>query len=202
MNRYLTEAIGTFFLTVVIALTGDPIAIGAILIAMLYMGGAISGSHFNPAVTIALMIRGAISRGESVKYIASQVMGAAAAGLVYTQLTHSIFFPSASSTATSLNIMIVEIIFTFALATTVIRVAASEKTKNNHYFGLAIGLVIMAAAAAGGPISGGVYNPAVALGPALLRVQTISEIMPHLILYLVGPTIGGILAGMLNKTSA
>lgn len=205
MNAYLTEAVGAFFLTLVIALsTGSvaPIAIGAILIAMVYMGGAISGGHYNPAVTIAVLVRGSIEKVVAMKYIVAQVLGAALAGLVYTQLTGSLFFPVPAADATTTNILLVEVLFTFALATTVITVGVSEKTKGNHYFGLAIGLVILAAAVAGGPISGGVYNPAVALGPALFRVQKIKEILPHLILYLVGPSVGGIIAGMVNRKSA
>lgn len=199
MNTLLVEAIGTFFLVLVIALTGEPIAIGAILIAMVYMGGAVSGAHYNPAVTIALLIRGAVSFGTAVRYILAQCVGAALAGLVYTSLSGEVFFPKPATGTSIWNILLVEALFTFALATVVLHVATSKKTHDNQYFGLAIGLTVMAAAFAGGPISGGVYNPAVALGPALFQLSSLKTLLPHLTLYLIGPIVGGILASVVYK---
>ena len=67
------EFIGTFFLVLTIGLTGNPIAIGAMLMVMVYMGGHISGAHYNPAVSIAMIIRGILSVKEAVKYIAIAV---------------------------------------------------------------------------------------------------------------------------------
>lgn len=199
MNALVIEAIGTFFLVLVIALTGEPIAIGAILIAMEYMGGAVSGAHYNPAVTISVLIRGAVTMGTAVRYIVAQCTGAALAGLVYTSLSGTVFFPKPAPTTSTWNILLVEALFTFALASVVLHVTTSKKTHNNQYFGLAIGLTVMAAVFAGGPISGGVYNPAVALGPALFQLGAIQTILPLLILYLIGPTVGGILAAIVYK---
>ena len=89
MRKYLTELIGTFFLVLTIGMTviggkGDfaPIAIGAILMAMVFAGGYISGAHYNPAVTLAVLIRGKISAGDAVVYMIVQIAGGCAAGLV------------------------------------------------------------------------------------------------------------------------
>ncbi len=199
MNKLIVESIGAFFLVLVIALTGEPIAIGAMLIAMVYMGGAISGAHYNPAVTLAILIRGAIDFTTAVRYMIAQCVGAALAGLVYTSVTGMVFFPKPATATSTWNILLIETLFTFALATVVLNVATSDKTKNNHYFGLAIGLTVMAAAYAGGPISGGVFNPAVALGPAIFQLHNFTTMFPYLILYLIGPSVGGILAGVVYK---
>lgn len=199
MSTLLTEAIGTYFLVLVIALSGEPIAIGAILIAMVYMGGAVSGAHYNPAVTIAVLIRGAIKGAAAMRYIIAQCAGAALAGLTYTAVSGSVFFPKPAAATPAWTIILVETLFTFALATVVLNVATSKKTKDNHYFGLAIGLTVMAGAYAAGPISGGVFNPAVALGPAIFQLGTLNTIASHLTLYLIGPAVGGILAGVVYK---
>jgi aquaporin Z len=74
MKKLLVEALGTFFLVLVIALTGDPIAIGVVLMVMVYMGGHISGAHYNPAVTLGVWMRGDISTKKARKYVVAQIV--------------------------------------------------------------------------------------------------------------------------------
>ncbi len=200
MNKYIIEGIGTFFLCLVVALTGNPIAIGAVLCAMVYMGGYISGGHYNPAVTLAVWIRGKIEAREAKMYAISQVVGAIIAALVYFTIKSSTFVPTPGKNVDFIASLLVEILFTFALATTVLHTATSDKTKNNQYYGLAIGLTLMAGAFAGGAISGGVYNPAIGLGTILVDLGNLSANIPHLLLYLIGPLTGGTLAGMVFNT--
>ena len=76
MKRYVMEFIGTFFLTLVISLTGHPIAIGLILMAMIYAGGHISGGHFNPAVSFAMFLEKTLSLNAMLRYWAAQTLGA------------------------------------------------------------------------------------------------------------------------------
>ena len=66
MRNYITEFIGTFFLVLAIAFSGDPLIIGITLMVMVYMGGHISGAHYNPAVSIAMIIRGLLTRSEAI----------------------------------------------------------------------------------------------------------------------------------------
>lgn len=194
MNKYIIEAIGTFFLVTTVAFTGNPLAIGAILAAMVYMGGYISGGHYNPAVTLAVHTRGKISHPEMLKYFFSQILGATLASLTYFLITGNTFLPKAGAGISIPSAALMEIIFTFALSFVVLNVATSPKTKDNHYFGLAIGLTLMAGAFAGGNISGGVYNPAIAIGAILVDMR-ITTYWPLLILYISAPLIGGVLAG-------
>lgn len=195
MRKYITEFIGTFFLVLVIAMTGNPVAIGAILVAMVYMGGYVSGAHYNPAVTLAILIRGKIKFGEALKYMTSQILAGTFAAIVFFAVKGVTFAPKPGVDDFFVSTL-VEIIFTFALATVVLHVATSEETEGNHYYGLAIGLTVMAGAFAGGALSGGVYNPAVAVGPMIVEVKNHMTNLPHLAIYLIGPFTGAALAGV------
>jgi len=197
MNKYLTELLGTFFLVLVIGLTGNPIAIGSMLMAAVYMGGHVSGAHYNPAVTFAILIRKKIEAKEAVMYILFQIIGAMSAALVFYIIHGYSFAPApAPGFHYDLKPLMIEMIFTFALASVVLNVATNKKTEGNQYYGLAIGFTVLAAAFAGGPISGGVYNPAVAIGPMIIDAATGGQSLSHLWIYLVGPLVGGGAAGV------
>lgn len=194
MQRYLIECIGTFFLVFTVAFTGNPFAIGAMLTALVYMGGYISGAHYNPAVTLAVLLRGKIERNDAIRYMLAQVLGGCIAALLYWVIKGSFFIPKPGVDVDFLTALAIEIICTFVLAFVILQVATSKQAPN-QFFGLAIGSTLLAIATIGGPISGGVYNPAVALGPLLLSSANIS----HIFLYLLGPFTGGALAAFVFK---
>ena len=200
MKNYITEFIGTFFLVLTIGLTGDPIAIGTMLMVMVYMGGHISGAHYNPAVSIAMIIRGLLSVKEAINYIIFQLVGAILAAFLVNWLGGSVMKITPNDTASILQILVVEAIFTFALVLVILNVATNPKTEGNSYYGLAIGFTIMAAAFVGGGISGGVYNPAVGTGPILVdAIMGDGNTLSNLWYYLVGPIAGAVLATYVYK---
>ena len=195
MKNYITEFIGTFFLVLTIGLTGDPLAIGVMLMAIIYMGGHISGAHYNPAVSIAMIYRGLLTAKEAIKYILSQLAGAFLAAFAVNWLIGDVMQVAPSNTASVMQILVVEAIFTFALMLVILNVATHPKTAGNSYYGLAIGFTIMAAAFAGGGISGGVYNPAVGTGPILVDVILgDGKTLANLWYYFVGPIFGAMAA--------
>ena len=201
MRKYLTEFIGTFFLvftvglTVIGAVPMAPLAIGASLMIMVYMGGHVSGGHYNPAVSLAVLLRGKLaSTGEFVAYVVSQLAGAIAAALIAYVITGKTFAPAPADSTSALSALLVETLFTFALALVVLNSAVSAKTQGNSFYGLAIGFTIVVAAFAGGSISGGAFNPAVGTGPILVQAALGGGSLAHLWLYLVGPFLGGALA--------
>ncbi len=203
MRNYLTEFIGTFFLVLTIGLTVllespmAPLAIGASLMIMVYMGGHISGGHYNPAVSLAVLLRGKMaSTGEFVGYVASQCAGAIVAALAVVAILGRTFAPAPAADARVGGALLVEFLYTFALALVVLNSAASAKTHGNSFYGLAIGFTIVVAAFAGGPISGGAFNPAVGIGPILVDALGAGGTFAHLWLYLVGPLAGGALAAV------
>jgi aquaporin Z len=171
MNKYLTELIGTFFLVLTIGLVSGsfaPIAIGAVLMAMIYAGGHISGAHFNPAVTLAAFLRGRCAKADVLPYVVAQIAGAALAALAVSLLKGDSLF----SSTMSINIgraFLAEFLFTFALAYVILNVATSKDTVGNSNYGLAIGVIVTGGAYAVGNISGGAFNPAVAIGAAMMK---------------------------------
>jgi len=206
MRRYLTEFIGTFFLVLTIGLTviGDSpfagLAIGGALMVMVYMGGHVSGAHYNPAVSLALLMRGKLAAGDFVPYVVAQLAGALAASAAVSALMHGqSFAPSPGPGVSGVAALLAEFLFTFALALVVLNVATAAKTSGNSYFGLAIGFTVMVGAYAAGPISGGAFNPAVGIGPTVWRAMHGVGTFAHLWLYLVGPLLGGAVAAMVFR---
>lgn len=202
MKNLLTEFIGTFFLVLTVGLTVlaqspfAPLAIGASLMIMVYMGGHISGGHYNPAVSLSAMMRGALPAGQYVPYVVAQLAGALAAALIAYVITGRTFAPAPAADATTLGALLVEILFTFALCLVVLNTAVSKRTQGNSYYGLAIGFTIVVAAFAGGGISGGAFNPAVGIGPILANAALGDGGLGALWLYIVGPLAGGALAAV------
>lgn len=205
MPKYVTEFIGTFFLvftvgmTITIGAPIPPLAIGMALMVMVYMGGHISGAHYNPAVSIALTISGALPRKELLPYLGAQLLGAITAGGATWLAVARTFSPGPGTDIGPASAFLVELLFTFALALVVLNVATSKKTAGNSYYGLAIGFTIAAGAFAGGTISGGVFNPAVAIGSTLWDAFVGPGDWRHIWLYLTAPPAGGILAALVFK---
>lgn len=202
MNKYIVEFIGTFFLVMVVGLTVidpgagmfAPLAIGCTLMIMVYAGGPISGGHYNPAVTLGVWMRGKLETKEVLPYMLMQVFGGLIAALVVGfQKGNPSLTPMAPDVTKAL---VNEFLFTFALVYVVLNVATSKKSAGNSYFGLAIGFTVVVGALAGGGISGGAYNPAVAVGITTMGLASFSNIW----IYLLGNFTGGAIAAIIYKT--
>lgn len=205
MKNYLTEAIGTFFLVLTMGLTVlggtelAPLAIGLALMVMVYMGGHVSGGHYNPAVSLAVLMRGRLARRELVPYWVSQVVGALLAALVVNLIAGRSFAPAPDAQASRFAALLVEFLFTFALCLVVLNTTTAEKTKGNSFYGLAVGFTFTVGAFAGGPVSGGAFNPAIGIGPILVNALAGGGSVGHIWLYLVGPLVGGAVAAFVFR---
>ena len=170
--KLITEFIGTFFLTLPICLavvfgTVDsefaPFAIASTLMVMIYAGGHVSGAHYNPAVTVAIYLRGSCEKSDIAPYIASQIAAATMAAVIASE----VFMPGESGgeemVMEAVPALAAELVFTFALAYVILNVATSESTEGNGYYGAAIALVVLAGALTVGSISGASFNPAVSV---------------------------------------
>lgn len=201
MNKYVTELIGTFFLvftigcTVLLGAPGviPPLAIGAALMVMVYAGGHLSGGHYNPAVTLGVFLRGRLAGGQVVPYWIAQLLGAALAAMAAKYLTGGA--PVGAMHPQLGPAMLAEFLFTFALVFVVLNVATSKATSGNSFYGLAIGMTVMTGAFAVGGISGGAFNPAVAVG---ISVMGLSE-WSNLWIYLVANLAGGAVAAAIFR---
>lgn len=199
MRRYLAEFIGTFFLVLTISTTVlsgaalAPLAIGAVLAAMIFAGGHVSGAHFNPAVTLAVWIRGRVTATDVPGYLVAQVVGAVLGAQAGRAITGTAPAAALSLSGSQLPAALgAEALMTFALAYVVLNVATSSGHRDNSFYGLAIGFTVLAGATAFGGVSGGVFNPAVAVG--VMSVGMISWSM--LWVYLVANFAGGLLGGL------
>lgn len=203
MKKYITEFIGTFFLVLTVGLTviggaGNmaPLAIGAALMIMVYAGGHISGGHYNPAVTLAVLIRGRISVAEAIPYMIVQVIGAVAAAFTVKYLIGDDKMPAAVvANPAAVKALIAEVLGTFALAYVVLNVATAKANAGNSYFGLAIGFTVTVMAYSLGAFSGGAFNPAVAVGISFMKMAAWGDIW----IYLAGCFGGAILAAVVFK---
>lgn len=198
MKKYLMELIGTFFLVFTIGMSSlaggngviPPLAIGSILMVMIYAGGHISGGHYNPAVTLGVWIRGQCDNKDVLPYMLFQCLGAAiAAGLVLYLL------PSVAPQPRNLALvpeLIVEFLFTFALVFVVLNSATSRDNSGNSFYGMAIGFTVLAGAFAVGGIASAAFNPAVAVGISIMGMSAWSKIWIYLLANLAGGAVAGV----------
>jgi aquaporin Z len=198
------EAIGTFFLVLTIGLVViepgagamAPLAIGSVLMVMIYAGGHISGGHYNPAVTLGVMLRGKATASEMVGYWAAQVAGALVATLVVALLKDGA--TPVALVPDTVPALVAEFVFTFALVFVVLNVATAKGTAGNSYFGLAIGFTVLVGAYAVGGISGGAFNPAVSAGLVVMGLLDVGSVWVHLVAQLAAGAAAGLLFNALR----
>ena len=208
MNKLLVEFIGTFFLvlTIVCTVNGNPadnylppIAIGSALMIMVYAGGHISGGHFNPAVTIGVLMRGKISGGEVPGYMIAQILGGVLAAVIGASVLGKGAIMGGGDMPANLGAAFTaELLGTFALVWVVFQTATTASTSGNSYYGLAIGFTVTAMAyALGGFGTGGCFNPAVAIGAAMNGLAGWGTAG----LAIAADVVGGVLAAILFKVA-
>src|SRR5215210_7533190 len=192
MNKYLAEFIGTFFLVLTIGCTVipgapgviAPLAIGATLMVMIFAGGHVSGAHYNPAVTLAVFLRGRLPASDIIPYWIAQFAGAAAAALI-------VLFMKGNPEVVPMQpdvirALVAEFLYTFALCYVVLNVATAKGTSGNPTYGLAIGFTVLAGAYAVGGVSGGAFNPAVAVGITIMGLSQPPKIWIYLVANFAG----------------
>ena len=201
MNKYVTEFIGTFFLVLTIGCTVvaggsgviPPLAIGSALMVMIFAGGHISGGHFNPAVTLGVWLRGKCQTTDVAPYMLAQVLGGIGAAKVVQFLKPGVDLAAAMPDVP--RALVAEFLFTFALVYVVLNVATAKANAGNSFYGLAIGFTVLTGAFAVGNISGGAFNPAVAVGISVLGLSAWSNLW----IFLVANFLGGAVAALVFK---
>jgi len=197
MKKYLVEFIGMFLFVLVVGMVVidpggagglAPLAIGSVLMILVYAGGHVSGGHYNPAVTLSVWLRGRMPTKDVLPYWIAQILGA----VIATQVVQ---FLKGSPTVNPAEIKVVpaliaEFLGTFALVYVVLNVATAKATVGNSYYGLAIGFTIVVMAFALGPVSGGAFNPAIATGITVLHLEKTANFW----IYLAGDFAGAALA--------
>ena len=186
MNKLLAEFLGTFFFCAVALLSASPLAAAGALAGLGYALGSVSGGHFNPAVSLAVWMRGKMDGGEMLRYAGAQLGGALGAWALYQLLSKPELVVQAMPVP-YFRAFLGEICFTFLAAFTYLHVRTARQQLGNGYFGAAQGLVHYAGTSAIGQISGGACNPA--LGLALVLVGRVPGSL--LLFYIIGGAIAG-----------
>ena len=190
-RKLVVEFIGTFIFLFTVGMATNkagagalaPLAIGSVLMVLVFAGGHVSGAHFNPAVSLAVYLRGRMAANELAAYIVTQFVAVVLAGLLVRYVggrePHTLV-------ASSAKMLIVEFIFTFALVWVVLHTATARGTEGNSYYGLAIGFTVVAGAFAVGGVSGAAFNPAIAVGAMVTGLLEWSNIWIYLIADFLG----------------
>jgi aquaporin Z len=202
---YWAEFIGTFFLVLTVCIAAvlgyagpyAPIAIGAVLMVMVYATGHISGGQLNPAVTLAVWVRGKLPTREVLPYIIAQVVAAICAALV-AKLFIRTGHPVSTAGFSLYPAMVAEFLYTFALCFVVLNVATTEANADKGFYGLAIGFTVLVGAFTVGGISGGVFNPAVATGLVTIGGLPLANALAYFISELAGGAVAGLVFQALN----
>ena len=205
MRRYVQEFVGTFFLVFTIGCTVistrpgviPALAIGSVLMVMIYAGGHISGAHYNPAVTVGVFLRGRCPASDVVPYFVAQLVGAVAAAQAAIFLKGSANYTPFMAPSVHAALL-AEFLFTFALVYVILNVATAKATQGNSYFGLAIGFTVLAGAFAVGDISGAAFNPAVAIGATMMGVLSSGMLWIYLVAELAAAVVAAFLFRALN----
>lgn len=209
LNKYIVEFIGTFFLVATVGFTvvkpGDagalaPLAIGSALMVMVYAGGHISGGHYNPAVTLAVFLRGKFLVADVIPYMIAQFAGAAAAALAVLFMKGN---PNVvAATMDVPRSLLAEFLFTFALCWVVLHTATAQGTAGNSFYGLAIGFTVLVGAYSVGSVSGAAFNPAVAVGVTVMGLCTVPNIWIFMASNFAGAVVAAIIFRAVNPPEA
>lgn len=200
--KYIYEFIGTFFLVLTVGMTLvnptdvgmlAPLAIGSVLAVMVYAGAHVSGGHYNPAVSLAAFFRGKLNSKDMIRYWIAQLIAGVLAGYMTIYLNGQ---PARMAMQIdSMPAFIAEFLFTFALCFVVLNTTTVKQHKGNSYYGFAIGFIVLAGAYAVGTLSSAAFNPAVALGNAVMNLTMWSDLW----LFIVANLLGGAFAAWVCK---
>jgi len=208
INKYLAEFLGTFILVFlgsmgILAVGGAAgaaeivaiaFAFGLALLAGIWAVGHVSGGHFNPAVTLAMVLDGRTSFGDAIGYWIAQFAGASVASLVIWAASTRL---EVAATATRYEELSTGILVELALTAIFVWVILAVTRTGGNHAPIAIALTLVTVHVAGIPFSGASVNPARSFGPAI--VSGAPEAIEQLWVYIVFPLVGAIVAFALYR---
>lgn len=194
INAYILEAIGTFFLVLIFGFTGDALAIGLALMALIYIGFPVSGGHYNPAVSFAFFLKRKLRAVDLVGYLISQLLGAALASIVLLFLSGSVFYVEPPTTTDLYQQAFAEVAFVYLFVLVMLIFSLSNTHRRSKLIGLVAGLTFTGVLLVSTPLSGGVLNPAISIGTATIDLIYGGDSYIYALLYTIAPLTAGALA--------
>lgn len=202
-RRYSAEFLGTFFLVIAVEMAlaeghgaAASLGIGVLLVALTYVFAHISGAHFNPAITIAVYLRGKMHTGDVLPYVLAQFLGSTLATLLAGFFLQALAHPPLPATEVPVvPALLAECFGALLLVIAYINMFLTYRTAGNTFFGLVMGLTYAGCLAMFVPISAGAFNPAVALGLVMAEFVSWSSIW----IFALANFLGGVLAAFLAQ---
>lgn len=195
IKKYFNEFIGTFFLVLTVVLTVNnpnvgnfaPFAIGTVLAGMIYAGYSRSGAYYNPALTLAKLMQGETDRHDAVYYTLTQLLAGFFASLIGVYLLGCQGITDINARSGQATCAVVgELLGTFVLTYVTLSAVGGRHDQANTFGGLTVGLIYMAMVYAMGGLSGGAFNPAIALGFAVAGMVSWGDLWTHFLGSLLG----------------
>ncbi len=211
MKKYIAECIGTLVLVLfacgtaaVLGCGSEPdaayvltaLAFGLVIVAMAYSIGNVSGCHINPAVSIAMLVAGKLSKKDFVGYVVAQFVGAILGALIlmaFIGKDHGLGCNGLFESSI-LKSLLIEVVLTFVFVLAILGV--TSRTENSHVAGLVIGLTLTLVHIFGIHFTGTSVNPARSFGPALLMG---GDALKNVWVFILAPLVGGVLAALCYK---
>ena len=196
MKPVLAELLGTALLANAVAMGTDALHVGLTLASLVFALGHISGAQLNPAVTLAVVVRGKETIMDGVYKVVGQIAGAFVGGLIAMPILDDavsgskISSPAVADGVSAMTAISAEALWTMVLALVVLLTATTRSQEGKSFFGLAIGAALTAGAKAVGGVSGGALNPAIGIALPVLKDDGMGDIY----IYVIGPLVGGLLA--------
>lgn len=197
MQKYIAELIGSFFLVLAFGLTGNTLGSGLLIVAIIYLGGHISGAHYNPAVTLSFWAARAMSLKTFLWYLLNQLTGALLGCILVFFMAGTALQVIPSSAASPIQYTSVELLFGFLLCMVYLTLFLVPFFSNNKIYGLVIGITYTGILMVGQPVTGGLFNPTLAAAISIVDFFDRGESYMYLHVYILSPAIGAIIAGNL-----
>ena len=200
MIPYFVEALGTFFLVLAVTMTSNPLAIGLMFMAMIYVTLHLSGGHFNPAITLAIWVRSGLGKRSLWGYWIAQLVGACVAIGFFMATTGQRFLPHPAYDTDLWKTFSIEYLATFVLCLVVLSLLLHEKMRNHEIYGLVVGLTLTGLLFIAAPVSSAVLNPAIALGAVICdATKTGNILIPLTSIYLTATLFAGASAAYIHR---
>lgn len=199
MKKYAAEGFGTFFLALALGLTSDPIAIAAVLIALVYICIGVSDAHFNPGISLAVWVRGKITLRELFGYTASQITGAAAGAGTCWWIAGTTYYSVPGAQTGTFQFITVELLLSLLFYTVFLCMIYPSTRRRSPVFGLIAGIVFAGCLMISEPIAGFGLNPATTSAFALFDLINLGVAYQYLPVYILAPGIAGFIAAFFHK---